>query len=268
MNTTPVPIRHAATVIVTRRAQGGEGLDLLMLERSARSVFVPSVWVFPGGGVDPGDSTEALTAACRGITAETADLLLESPGALRFWVAAIREAFEEAGVLFGLGPDGGAPGPEVMARAGHPLDSRAFTALVDEHRLTLDAGALTYVGRFVTPPGSPRRFDARFFLAEVPPEQEPVHDGVEIAAMTWMGTGEILLRHSHGEFPLITPTLTMVKRLDSLGSLPAARRRADEGVDHRVRITPGVEGPDRIRFPGDPGYDAASTTIEFGWVRI
>ncbi len=254
-------------MVVARPGPDG-GLELLMLERSARSVFVPSVWVFPGGGVDPGDGSESLTGACRGIDPDTADSLLDTPGALRFWVAAIREAFEEAGVLYGRTPAGAGPGPEIMARAGHPIDSGDFATMIETHRLVLHAGALSYLGRFITPPGSPRRFDARFFLAEVPPDQDPVHDGVEIAAMTWIGTGEALGRHARGEFPLITPTLAMIQRLHSLGSLPAAHERARSGVDSRIRILPGVEGPDRIRFPGDPGYEEASTAIEFGWVRI
>ncbi len=267
MSDSPVPVREAATVVVAREPQGG-GLELLMLERSSRSVFVPSVWVFPGGGVDPADSAEDLTGVCRGITPESADSDLDTPGALRFWVAAIRESFEEAGILFGHGPHGSAPGPDIMARAGHPIDSGDFTALVTEHCLELDAGALSYLGRFVTPPGSPRRFDARFFLAEVPPSQSPVHDGVEISSMTWIGTREALERHAGGTFPLITPTLAIIQRLDSLGSLSAAQLRARHGVDRRIRIIPDEAGPERIRFPGDAGYDEASTEIEFGWVRI
>lgn len=121
------PVRDAATVVLLR------GRSVLMGRRQRGAVFMPSKWVFPGGAVDPGDAGVALARPCPGV-----------PDAIA--AAAIRELWEETGLRLGR------PGPQPAGWDGFGL--------------TPDAGALRLVFRAVTPPGRPRRFDARFLMAD------------------------------------------------------------------------------------------------------
>lgn len=148
------PIRHAATVILTR--QGPSGPQVLMGQRGASAAFMPSKYVFPGGAVDPGDAAVTLAAP---LPAPCAALLDQAPpGAHALAAAAIRELFEETGLA--------------LARpllACPPLAQAAQTASLPglaARGLVPDAGALRFMFRAITPPGRPRRFDARFFLAD------------------------------------------------------------------------------------------------------
>lgn len=144
-----VPIRDAATVILLRRSAGGA--SVLMGQRGSGAAFMPSKFVFPGGAVDPGDAAVPLATPLATTTAR--DLSFDSgcpPVALA--AAAIRELWEEAGLRFA------SPG----AWEGPPRGWRSFAA--GGH--VPDPSAFRFIFRAITPPGRPRRFDARFFLAE------------------------------------------------------------------------------------------------------
>lgn len=150
----PQPIRDAATVILVRE-DGGRPL-VLMGQRGTRAAFMPSKFVFPGGAVDPEDHAlgEELTLA-----PETERLLaVETPSGRRraLALAAIRELWEESGLALGR-PDPGAPA--LAPRAPETLRPML------EAGIRPDGTGLRFVFRAVTPPGRPRRFDARFFLA-------------------------------------------------------------------------------------------------------
>ena len=150
--TGPAPIRDAATVILARQLP--EGPAVLMGQRGARAAFMPSKFVFPGGAVDPGDGAVPLARpfapACTARLAEDCDRPL---AATAFAAAAIRELWEETGLR--LGRPGAWPAPP-------PPDWQGFATT----GLLPDAGALRFIFRAITPAGRPRRFDARFFLAE------------------------------------------------------------------------------------------------------
>ncbi|MDP3862545.1 MAG: NUDIX hydrolase [Phaeovulum sp.] len=147
----PLRIRDAATILLVRRAP--EGPQVLMGMRGAGAAFMPSKYVFPGGAVDVGDAAVPFAAplnpACAARLAERAPAALA--GALA--AAAVRELWEETGLM--LGAPGRWPGPV-------PRDWQGFV----DAGLLPDASALTFVFRAITPPGRPRRFDARFFLAD------------------------------------------------------------------------------------------------------
>ncbi|MFC0199334.1 NUDIX domain-containing protein [Paracoccus rhizosphaerae] len=145
-----LPVRDAATIVALRRT--GSGTSVLMGMRGAKAVFMPSKFVFPGGAVDPEDAAvtlaKPLPPLCRErLMAEPAAGHAPDPNALA--AAALRELAEETGLLIGQ-PDG-SPCPWPGYR---------------DAGLTPDASALTYVFRAITPPGRPRRFDARFFVAD------------------------------------------------------------------------------------------------------
>ncbi len=141
-------IRDAASVLLIRK--DGDGPQVLMGQRGANAAFMPDKFVFPGGALDPGDATiplaSPLNAAC------AARLALGHPSPQALAAAAIRELWEETGLALGR------PGPWPDA----PPDWQGFAA----RGLVPDAQGLRFIFRAITPPGRPRRFDARFFVAE------------------------------------------------------------------------------------------------------
>src|SRR5207244_2201371 len=167
------------------------GMEVLMLRRNLNADFVGGAYVFPGGAVDEADRHADLEAVCEGRSDDQASVLLGvDRGGLAFWVAAIRECFEEAGVLLAYGPDG-----EVMRLSDAAVEARfaRHRAAVDsgerrlldvcaEERLRLAVDGIHYFSHWITPEGAPRRYDTRFFVAAAPAEQAPLHDDREVVA--------------------------------------------------------------------------------------
>ena len=268
-----VPIRHAATVMLV---DDRPDLQVLMLRRSARQVFAADMWVYPGGAVDPADAEEA-EPFCVGIDDVAASVRLGVPrGGLAFWVAAIRECFEEAGVLFALGSDG-EPVRHDRGRAveleaarqelnAHRVD---FLDLVRQFGLVLDAGRLYYVGHWVTPFGSPRRFDTRFFLAGFPSGQIAKHDDTESVHHEWVAPGPAVTRWRADEMAMMSPTARMLMSLLPYPQSQAAVAAA--AVDRplrQVRVRRDDAGRYHILLPGEDGYDGGDPDAEFGWVGL
>lgn len=188
--------RDAATVLLIRDAPD---LHVFMLQRNLRSVFAAGFHVYPGGAVDPDDDVVAEHAA------GAAQL---PPGLVRFAAAAVREAFEEAGVLLARDATTGAPvHGETLARAAARRHERErFPALLDDLGLVADLDALVPLARFVTPAGAPRRFDTWFFLAPAPTGHVYRHDDGETVASEWVTPAAALDRRRAGVFPLVEPT--------------------------------------------------------------
>jgi 8-oxo-dGTP pyrophosphatase MutT (NUDIX family) len=273
---TVVPLRDAATVMLVRDAAGGErgpddpgGLEVFMLRRNLQSDFVGGAYVFPGGGVDDHDRHADLEPVCEGRTdADASAQLGIDSGGLAFWVAAIRESFEEAGVLLAHGPDGDIvrlDEPATVARfAEHrrAVDSgeRRLVDICADERLRLAVGTMHYFAHWITPEGAPRRYDTRFFVARAPEAQVPLHDDREVIANLWVRPTEALARHHAGEFELIFPTirtLMTLERFASADDLLAAAAAVGEvpTILPRIVADEGGEGGVRIVLPGDPGYD-------------
>lgn len=263
-----VPVRDAATVMLVR--DGSDGVEVFMLRRNLNSDFVGGAYVFPGGGVDPGDGAPDVEELCIGRTDAEASALLGVPsGGLAYWVAAIRESFEEAGLLLAVGPDDQmvrfdeAATNERFAEHRRRVDA-AEVALVDVARdegLRLATDRIHYFSRWITPLGAPRRYDTRFFIAHPPEWQEPVHDDHEVIANLWIRPADALERHGRGEFELIFPT---VRSLEALALFDTA----DQVVRHAAAISdvqpilPTIEDGEhgmRIVLPGDGAYDAITS---------
>ena len=193
------PGQPGATVMVVRDAD--PGVEVFMLRRTLGAAFAAGMFVFPGGRVDSSTvvrqssptSTASMTARHR------AQLGVER-GGLAFWVAAIRECFEESGLLLARARSGGALGHDPADRAAVHRGELSMIDLCRRHGLVLDAGALRYVGHWVTPIGeTPRRFDTRFFLAVAPPGQDGVHDEAETVESRWVRPAEALRDAERGD---------------------------------------------------------------------
>lgn len=260
-----VPVRDAATVMVLR--DGDRGLEVCMLRRNLRSDFVGGAYVFPGGGVDPEDAHDDLAAVVRGLDDASASRQVDvERGGLAFWVAAIRESFEEAGLLMAYDRDG------TVIRFDDPAVAERFV----EHRRQVDAGerrlvevcaeeglalaadAIHYFSRWITPLGAPRRYDTRFFVTAAPEGQHPVHDDREVIESVWIRPADALERHASGQFEMIFPTVRTLEALTRFDS-------AGEVLDHAAaigRIEPVMpriveaDGALRIVLPGDQQFDA------------
>ncbi|MGH7666093.1 MAG: NUDIX hydrolase [Candidatus Dormibacteria bacterium] len=240
-------------------AQGGhqDHLEVLLLRRPAGSAFAASAEVFPGGSVDPAD----LEPSWQELLDGGADQLAVDPGLA---VAAIRETFEECGVLL------------ARERGGLPSSPRALAALAPLRqgpgaavpRALLEgmrrAGLrpawedLHFCAHWVTPEGLPRIFDTRFFLAGLPPGQDPsLVDQGEVDAMRWAEPGAALAEAEQGRTLLLPPTRSLLSQLKSQPSVAAALRAA---AGWRVdRIQPRLEEMTSERYPG-LDLDATSGT--------
>lgn len=267
-----VPVRDAATVMLLRDAE--RGLEVCMLQRNLASDFVGGAYVFPGGAVDDDDRDPRTLAVCRGRTDEQASRLVGSErGGLGFWVAAIRESFEEAGVLLATDAAGQPlrlDDTDQVRRFGHhrvAVDSgrRSIAEICVEEELLLDVASLHYFSRWVTPLGAPRRYDTRFFVAAAPEQQLALHEGREVVGTRWLTPSEALHAHASGAMTMIFPTVRTMVALERF-------ERAEQVLDHaaaQAEVEPVLPmlrdegGGMRLVLPGDPEgtggvYDAVS----------
>ena len=249
-------------------AAGGTVLEVLMVRRNLRSDFVGGAYVFPGGAVDPLDAGGEAEALCVGRSdAEASALLGLESGGLAYWVAVVRETFEEAGLLLAQ-REGvpallhGDPGEEARFAAERRAvndGSRRFLELVRDERLRLSVGDIHYFAHWITPRGAPRRYDTRFFVAVLPEGQEALHDDEEVIASLWVSPSDALVRHEAGEIDLMFPTM---KNLQAISRFSRTEELVDAAAAASVpdilpRLTVEGEGV-RIVLPGDPSYESAT----------
>lgn len=201
----PVPTRPAATVILMRDSP--QGPELLMTRRSPKASFAPGAYVFPGGGIDAADAAAHAMAARR---PGQNDLHLTQA------IAAIRESFEELGVLLARHADGRFAGDDDIAA----LDRHApFAPQCQERGLTLAADRVFLLAHWVTDRDLPRRFDVPFLVARMPDGQEPVADEAEQFEPVWVRPADALARHQAGQFFMIFPTIRTLERLQAFASV-------------------------------------------------
>lgn len=252
----PVVPKEASTVILLRRPPGGGGFEVLMVRRDRRSRFVPDAYVFPGGVLDEEDGSERLKRLCTGLTPSRALGILEaSPSpeiALGSWVAAVRETFEEVGILLAYRPDGSilSPSPDGETERLRSLRRRliegetSFADILEQEELTLACDRLHYYSHWITPEFLPLRYDVRFFLAEAPGHQEALHDGIELTEHVWRTPGDVLEDSRRGRFNMVLPTLLTIEELCRYRTLEEAigstRGRVVEGILTRMREEDGA----------------------------
>lgn len=197
----PVPTRLAATVLLLRDAEGDGALEVLMTRRSPNASFAPGAYVFPGGGIDALDAQSHHVADRR---PAQSDLHLTQA------IAAIRESFEELGVLLARHADGR------MAEAADiaALDRSApFAAQCEARGLRLAADSVYLLAYWTADRDLPRRFEVPFLAARMPEGQTPVADEAEQFEPVWVRPADALARHEAGQFFMIFPTIRTLQRL-------------------------------------------------------
>ena len=194
----PVSTRPAATVLLLRDSEHERhsGIEVLMTRRSMTASFAPGAYVFPGGGIDVADAQSHSQSTRR---ATQGDLHLTQA------IAAIRESFEELGVLLARHADGTAPTTADIAALDRQAPASGFAAQCKQRGLTLCGAEVFVLAHWITDRDLPRRFDVPFLVARMPPGQTPVADESEQFEPVWVGPADALARHAAGNFFIISP---------------------------------------------------------------
>ena len=225
-----------------------------MVVRHHQIDFASGALVFPGGKVDDGDFGAEVAARCDGASSDPTMRALQ--------VAAIREAFEECGVL--LARKEGSPaliGVDTLAplerfRAKLVDGSVSLAAFLSDHQLRLACDTLVHFAHWVTPEMMPKRFDTHFFLADAPRDQIALHDGYESVDSVWIRPDDALAGARNGRYTVIFPTLRNLEKLGQSASPTAAMSLAKES--QVVSVTPWTErrtDGTYLCIPKDAGYD-------------
>ena len=249
-------------MVLLRDRAAGE-VEVLLIQRHRASRFAGGDFVFPGGRVELDDTPADAERWCADLDEDAAARVLglsDAPRtALAYWIGAIREAFEEVGVLLAYDAGGG-PVPAEGARLADyrracQADHRAFWDMLRTERFTLATDRLRYFAHWITPEENPLRYDTRFFAAPMPAGQQAVADEREIVAVRWMTVAEAEAAGRSGEISLRTPTIRNLALFAGASSSAHALERV--GATPITAIRPRIvteNGARRVLLPGDPGY--------------
>ena len=245
------PVTDASTVILLR--EKGAGLETFMLCRHARSGFLGGAHVFPGGKVDAGDCDPGWQKRFDRPSHDLAGLLGEEhgDGALGLWVAAIRETFEEAGVLIA----DCASAADLYEARKRLNTGTPFLDIAAAIELAVHSTVLTPYARWVTPKMESKRFDTRFFVAALPKGQLAAHDGTETTSAVWLRPDDALCAMHDGAIKLAPPTVHALRWLTELHSIEAAIEGASSQKPPLVRPRVVADGQGWfLALPGDPAH--------------
>jgi 8-oxo-dGTP pyrophosphatase MutT (NUDIX family) len=236
-----------------------------MVRRHPGSPFMPGALVFLGGGIDDDDASPEIAPLVRGLDEERAARTLGLPPeqrqrALVHYVAAVREGFEEGGLLCTCPSLG--PGPLAELRAARAAGHAGLSALLRERGLLLDLGGLRYLDHWLTPEVESRRYDARFFVARAPAGQDAEADPRETSSGDWLTIEEALSGHLDGCHALPPPTLVILERLRGLASVDALLAAAPDApvscTMPRLLLAPGSTEV-TLLLPADARYHEPAT---------
>jgi 8-oxo-dGTP pyrophosphatase MutT (NUDIX family) len=216
----PAATRPASTVVLAR--PGNAGVEVLLLRRPLRSGFAGGAWVFPGGRVDAADGDPELTRSLLGESGQdwAARLgLSDRAEALGFVIAALREAWEETGILLGEASQAAALESIRRSLLSDEID---MPEAVRAAGIRFHVDDLLYIAHWITPEPEARRYDTRFFLARVPHGVECVLEGDELVEARWLPPGAAVSAFQDGEMILLPPTVDTLRRLASFSSLDEA----------------------------------------------
>lgn len=219
--------KKASTVILVRPNAHGQ-FELFLTRRPAEMHFLGGMYVFPGGSVKKEDCSEGTLRCCRGVTKKAAQKTLGmhlSPNvALGHWVAAIRELFEEVGILFCVNAVGKPVDMAVMRerlagkRRTTMKGSMEFREILESEKIFCDLARLHYFSHWRTPEEFPTRFDTRFYLAPLPQDQNPFASSEEVTHSLWITPDRALELSGRGSLPVIFPTFASLRTLANFDS--------------------------------------------------
>jgi 8-oxo-dGTP pyrophosphatase MutT (NUDIX family) len=256
----PVEPRHAATVIMLR--DGAEGPEVYLLRRAASMAFAAGAFVFPGGSVDLRDEDLGDEAWVGRAPSEwAADLSCDEPLARALVCAAVRETFEESGVLL-AGPDGSAvvadtSGDDWEADRLALIDrSLSLAELMRRRGLVVRGDLLQPWTHWLTPEVESRRFDTRFFVTALPAGQRTRDVGGEADHVAWMRPQAALDGNERGEMMLMPPTLASLRDLSEFDTVASVLTAAAGRKVTRILPKLLFDENDNLKFllPHEPGY--------------
>ena len=265
-NAEPTIPQPAATVLLVRDSKE-EGVEVFLVERASKANF-GGAFVFPGGKVDPEDGLDHMEIITTGASdKELSNILGEDKGGLAYWVACIRECFEEAGILIAYREDGSPFDPSDSEETERFVDYRnrlnageaVLENMCEEENLTLATDRLAYLAHWITPKIEKRRQTTRFFVAISPAGQEGFHDGSESVNSLWIKPEDALQQQKEGKLLLIMPT---IKNLESI----CGYSNVEELLKDKSSIDPSTIPTIEPKFfmengkmvgllPGDKGYE-------------
>ena len=207
----------AATVLLVRDC--GDELEVLMVKRSKRPPF-GNLYVFPGGKIDESDKDLNITNFCNGLNDEQASIKLGvNEGGLSYWVACVRECFEEVGILLAKKNNG--QELDLNGADKHKFDNYrrmllenkiSLLEICKKENLSLNLNNIEPFSHWITPEIEIKRFDTRFFIAYIPAKQTERHDGNELTDSVWISPKKALDRSLNGEMPMIMPTISNLQQ--------------------------------------------------------
>lgn len=251
--------RSSSAVMLLRDAASGQGFEVFMVRRVIQSDFMPDVYVFPGGSVQPDDlAAELEPGICNEVPQDAADPEGKTALGIGVRAAAIRELFEEAGVLLAH------QGEDVLAiNEGNMERFAAYRQAFNERRgslvemashegLLLATERLNYIAHWITPEGMPKRFDTHFFITTAPAEQQAAHDRLETSEGIWISPVEALARAERNEFPIVFATIHQLHDLAAFASVAEAlQATATTPVRTHAPVLIERDGQFHVHLPED-----------------
>jgi 8-oxo-dGTP pyrophosphatase MutT (NUDIX family) len=257
--------RQSTTVILVREKTSKE-FEVFLVRRHDASAFMGGNYVYPGGRVDPADQSPNILSFCRGLSPERASEILADSLAeesIGYWIAGIRELFEEAGILLGCGTGGKILScanrieQEKLLNYRESLQRKdlSLSDLAQQENFFLALDQLHYYAHWITPEARSIRFDTRFFVALHPSGQEACHDQRETTHGLWITPGQALEENLHGELILSPPTLKTLEDLSRFESIDDVFKSL-QGRKTSPILPVFVKLPSEILniFPWDPEY--------------
>jgi 8-oxo-dGTP pyrophosphatase MutT (NUDIX family) len=239
----------------------GKGIEVFMVRRVIQSDFMPDVYVFPGGSVSADDrAAEQVEEVCMPVAPVGADPEGRTVLGSGVRAAAIRELFEEAGILlaYHVGQMLAIGDEDIPRFAGYRqvFNERkgSLVEMAHAENLRLATDQLGYFAHWVTPEGMPKRFDTHFFITTAPAEQQAAHDRLETSEGIWISPAEALARSERGEFPLVFATIHQLHELAAFSTVAEAlASTTTQHVETRIPVLVEENGVVRVHLQGDAG---------------
>lgn len=251
--------RSSSAVMLLRDSASGP--EVFMVRRVIQSDFMPDVYVFPGGSVQPDDlAAEQTPGICRDAQPGKVDPAGRTALGVGVRAAAIRELFEEAGVLLAdqgertLAINEGNMARFAAYRQAFNERRGSLVEMAKSERLELTTDRLNYFAHWITPEGMPKRFDTHFFITTAPEEQEAAHDQLETSEGLWIAPAEALARAERNEFPIVFATIHQLHDLAAFQSVAEAlRASATTPVKTHAPVLVERDGQFHVHLPEDAG---------------